>query len=137
MLAKAVQQGVLINVFFARFFLMKLLLRPALLDDVESLDPAIYKHLSFLRGCDDVESLCLNFTYTEDLEMTTGEKKEVELIPKGRDTDVTEKNRFKYIYLVSNYLLNRRIKAQSEAFVKGFHSVIPPSQLRFFNDAEL
>ena len=52
--------------------------------------------------------------------------REVELIPRGTDIDVTAKNRFKYIYLMSNYLLNRRIKPQSDAFVKGFHAVIPP-----------
>lgn len=34
MLGKAVQQGVMIPSYFARFFLMKLLLRPALLDDL-------------------------------------------------------------------------------------------------------
>ncbi len=113
---------------------MKLILRPALLDDLESLDSALYKHLSFLRGCEDVESLCLNFTYTQDLEMSTGEKKEVELIPRGSELDVTSRNRFKYIYLVSNYLLNRRIRPQSDAFLKGFHSVIPAHRLRFFND---
>ena len=38
---------------------------------------------------------------------------------------VTDKNKFRYIYMVADFRLNRRIKAQTDAFIRGFHEVIP------------
>ena len=52
----------------------------------------------------------------------TGETKEVDLVPNGAEIKVTNQNKFRYIYMMADYRLNRRIKAASDAFVSGFHS---------------
>jgi hypothetical protein len=63
-----------------------------------------------------------------------GQGNVVELIPNGSNTAVTEHNRYKYIFLLANYRLNVNIKSQSDAFLRGFHSIIPVSWIHMFNE---
>lgn len=60
-----------------------------------------------------------------------------ELIPGGKDIPVTNENRIRYIYLVANYRLNTQIKAQCEAFLRGFSDLIDPEWIRMFSQNEL
>lgn len=104
---------------------MKLIGKANSLNDLKSLDPEMYKQLNFLRHYDDdVEDLEMYFV-TPDENMVTGETQEVELIPNGANIKVTNKNKFRYIYFVADYKLNKRIKLQSDAFIAGFHECIP------------
>ena len=50
---------------------------------------------------------------------------------------VTNDNVILYVYLMADYMLNRRIMKQSKAFVRGFTSIISPQWLRFFSAPEL
>ena len=76
----------------------------------------------------NVEDLMLSFSVTDENEVT-GERKEVDLVPNGSQVNVTDNNKFRYIYMVADFRLNKRIKAQTDAFIKGFHEVIPLSWL--------
>lgn len=58
----------------------------------------------------NVEDLCLSFSVTDENEVT-GERREVDLIPNGSNISVTNLNRFRYIYMVADFRLNRRIKS--------------------------
>ena len=62
----------------------------------------------------------------------TRESKEINLVPNGSEIKVTNLNKFRYIYLMADYRLNRRVKAQSDAFVAGFHECVPLNWLRIF-----
>ena len=53
------------------------------------------------------------------------------LVPGGNDIPVTKENRLQYIYLVSNYRLNKQIKLQSDAFFEGLSEMIDPKWLRY------
>jgi len=78
----------------------------------------------------------LTFSVTDENEVT-GERREVELIPGGSNINVTNKNKFRYIYMVADFRLNRRIKRQTDAFIRGFHEVIPLQWLQIFNEREM
>ena len=84
----------------------------------------------------DVEDFSLTFSVTDENEVT-GERREVDLMPNGSQIPVNNQNKFRYIYMVADFRLNRRIKAQSDAFVRGFHELIPLQWLQIFNEREM
>ena len=49
----------------------------------------------------------------------------VELIPNGKEKDVTEKNKDEYIALMVQWRTDFAIRAQLDAFLDGFHSLVP------------
>lgn len=77
-----------------------------------------------------------------DLTFITTEKNldkqyDLELIQNGAKTPVTKENKLKYLSILVDYKLNIQIKKQTEAFVSGFHSIIPLSQIKIFSELEL
>ncbi|KAJ8508844.1 hypothetical protein ONZ45_g8914 [Pleurotus djamor] len=134
-LGKALYQGILVDVAFAGFFLTKWLGKQSFLDDLASLDPDLYRGLTYLKHYEgNPEDLSLNFTVAVEEFGTT---KTIDLIPNGSNTPVTKENRLLYIYLVSHYRLSKQIKLQSEAFFEGIMDMIDPKWLRMFNQQEL
>jgi ubiquitin-protein ligase E3 C len=134
-LGKALYEGILVDVAFAPFFLAKWLGRNSYLDDLASLDPALYQGLVFLKHYPgNPEDLSLNFAVTDD---EFGVVKTIDLIPNGSNIPVTRENRTKYIYLASHYRLNTQMKPQSDAFFSGLSDIIDPKWLRMFNQQEL
>lgn len=61
----------------------------------------------------------------------------VELVPNGAEIPVTNSNRIEYIYLTSNYRLNKQVEKQSSAFFAGLSEIIPARSLKMFNQDEL
>lgn len=137
LLGKAMYEGITLEPRFADFFLRRLIGKNNSLNDLKSLDPELFKQLSMMRSYEgEVEDLMLTFCVTDENEVT-GERREVELIPGGAQINVTNKNKFRYIYMVADFRLNRRIKAQTDAFIRGFHEVIPLQWLAIFNEREM
>ena len=139
MLGKAVFEGIVIDAsLFAPFFLGALRGRQQffhVLDDLQQLDAEVHKNLCFLRSChEDVEALGLTFTVARN---DFGESEEVELVARGRDLAVTHANRFSYIQLVAKHYIVDRIAPHTQAFVRGFHAVVPASALQSFSEPEL
>lgn len=60
-----------------------------------------------------------------------------ELIPGGRNTKVTEENKYQYVDLVVEHQLTTAIRPQINAFLDGFHELIPRELISIFNDKEL
>ncbi|EKX32006.1 hypothetical protein GUITHDRAFT_121825 [Guillardia theta CCMP2712] len=135
MLGKAMYDGIQMDLSFCGFFLSKLLGKHNYLDELPSLDPALHKNLMYLKNYEgDVRDLSLDFTVTTD-EMGGGEVEE--LVPGGSNIEVTSSNKIQYIHLVADYRLNKQIKRQCEAFLRGFQDVIRVEWIRFFNPVEL
>ncbi|KAJ7830890.1 HECT-domain-containing protein [Mycena olivaceomarginata] len=133
--AKAMYEGILVDIAFAGFFLAKWLGKQSFLDDLASLDPELYNGLIFLKHyAGNPEDLSLNFTVAvEDFGVT----KTVDLVPHGSNIAVTKENRLQYIYLVSHYRLSKQIKQQSDAFFEGLSEIIDHKWLKMFNQQEL
>ncbi|KDO27835.1 hypothetical protein SPRG_07108 [Saprolegnia parasitica CBS 223.65] len=134
-LGKALYEGLVVQPRFARFFLTKLLGRPNLWHDLPSLDPELYKNLSFLKSYEgDVADLGLSFSMDQDC---FGVAKHVELLPGGATTAVTNDNKLRYVHLMAHFYLNTQIQRQSAAFLRGLQDVIDVKWLHLFNEPEL
>jgi ubiquitin-protein ligase E3 C len=64
-LGKAVYEGVIVDLNFAPFFLKKLLGQSTTIDDLAMFDPQFYRNLISLKHSDDVEGLCLTFSFPQ------------------------------------------------------------------------
>jgi ubiquitin-protein ligase E3 C len=107
LLAKAMFEGILVDIPFATFFLSKLKQKYNYLNDLPSLDPELYRHLIFLkRYKGDISDLELYFVI---LNNEYGERTEEELLPGGQDMRVTNENVITFIHLVSNHRLNFQV----------------------------
>lgn len=139
LLGKAAFESITTNGLFAPFFLGALRGRQQLfhvLDDLRQVDAEVHKSLNFVRTCPEaeVEALGLTFTVARD---AFGEREEVELVTGGRDLAVTAGNKFLYIQLMSKHYCVDRIAPQTQAFVRGFHAVVPAAALQAFSEPEL
>ncbi|ESQ48207.1 hypothetical protein EUTSA_v10019984mg [Eutrema salsugineum] len=135
LLAKAMFEGILVDIPFATFFLSKLKQKYNYLNDLPSLDPELYRHLIFLkRYKGNISELELYFVI---LNNEYGERTEEELLPGGKDMRVTNENVITFIHLVSNHRLNFQIRQQSSHFLRGFQQLIPKEWIDMFNEHEL
>jgi ubiquitin-protein ligase E3 C len=135
-LGKAIFDRILVDLPLATFFLSKLLGEPNYTDDLESLDPEMYRNLMYLKHCDrkTVEEMNLTFTIMDN-EYEGG--KEVPLIPNGKDIPVTVENRIEYINRVAHYRMNVQIKQQCDAFLRGLCDVVNRQWIRIFSPHEM
>ncbi|XP_005112992.2 ubiquitin-protein ligase E3B [Aplysia californica] len=140
MLAKAVYEGIVVDVPFAPFFLTQILghLQSATyssLDELPSLDMELAKSLSYIKHYDgDVSDLELTYSCDEDI---LGQVVTHELVPGGKAIQVTDENKIRYVHLMAHFHMYRQIREQTLAFVRGFESVVTPEWLGMFSAPEL
>lgn len=135
LLAKAMFEGILVDIPFATFFLSKLKQKYNYLNDLPSLDPELYRHLIFLKHYKgDISGLELYFVIVNN---EYGEQTEEELLPGGRNLRVTNDNVITFIHLVSNHRLNYQIRQQSSHFLRGFQQLMQKDWIDMFNEHEL
>ncbi|KAI9033013.1 hypothetical protein DFJ74DRAFT_627859 [Hyaloraphidium curvatum] len=135
MVGKAVYERILVELPFAQFFLRKMLKRPCSIGDLSSLDPELSKNLVEIKNYrGDFSDLGLTFSVTDN---ALGQPRTVDLIPNGRNVEVTAENRLQFVYLWANYRLNVSIRAQCEAFLRGMQALIEPAWLQMFDEREL
>ncbi|XP_050304811.1 ubiquitin-protein ligase E3B [Anthonomus grandis grandis] len=140
MLGKAVYEGIVVDVPFASFFLSQISGQTSqavysYVDELPSLDPALYRSLSYVKHYeDDVSELNLTFSVDED---HMGKVVTHELIPGGKAVLVTKDNIINYIHLMAHFRMYVQIKEQTAAFIKGFRSIINPDWLALFSTPEL
>ncbi|KAH9129689.1 hypothetical protein LEN26_005691 [Aphanomyces euteiches] len=107
---------------------------PMSLDDIDSLDPTIYKSLQYILENSHVDDLMLTFSVTE----RRGDGVvEVDLIPNGKQIEVTDANKVQYVDLMVEYLLFGRVKLQLWALLRGVYEIVPPELLLPFDHKEL
>lgn len=134
-LAKAVYENVLVEPQFAAFFLNKLLGKVNAIDDLRSLDPALYRHVMQLKHFDgNVDDLALTFSVSETV---NGQVVTRDLIPNGANIAVTQANRIRYMHVLAHYKLNVVAARESAAFVRGFRDLIPAKWVQLFSPSEL
>merc|ERR1719373_472408 len=117
------------------FFLRKLLGLQNYVDDLQTLDPVLYKNLISLKHNDlDIESLNLTFSVMTD---TIGHQELTDLTENGRNIPVTKDNVLGYIARMAHFRLNQQIKKQANQFREGFWSIIQREWLCLFSPEEL
>lgn len=136
-LAKAVYENILVEPQFAAFFLNKLLGKFNYIDDLQSLDPALYRSLMSLKHITDereLADLALTFSVTE---RAFGRVVTRDLVPNGANIPVTNANKIRYMHVLANYKLNVQSSVESAAFLRGFRDLIPAPWIQMFSPAEL
>mmetsp|Transcript_34386 Transcript_34386/g.31095 ORF Transcript_34386/g.31095 Transcript_34386/m.31095 type:complete len:162 (-) Transcript_34386:189-674(-) len=83
---------------------------------------------------DDVEELCLDFTYETEV---MGQRVIKELIPGGADIKVTNENKKQYVSQFCFAMTTKDVEKQLTAFLKGFRTVLPKGFIEHLNPADL
>ncbi|KAK2741282.1 hypothetical protein FQN55_008379 [Onygenales sp. PD_40] len=163
-IGKCLYEGILVDVSFAGFFLLKWALTGgtssarkessyrANLNDVRDLDEGLYQGLLQLKNYPgDVEDFALNFTVTDTVTVpiqppngaiaihptTITESITKDLKPNGSEIAVTNQNRLVYISYIARHRLQAQPYLQTNAFLQGLGQIIQPSWLSMFNQSEL
>lgn len=161
-IGKAIYDGRLLDAYFTRSFYKHILGKSVDYRDLEAVDPEYFKSLEWMLQNDITEVLDLTFSVDNE---EFGETQVIELKPNGQNIAVTEENKMEYVKLVTEQRLTlsirkqvSRIKSrrkrrssatiqvtltsslttlQIDAFLDGFHDVIPRSLIRIFSETEL
>ncbi|KAL0457533.1 UNVERIFIED_CONTAM: E3 ubiquitin-protein ligase UPL6 [Sesamum latifolium] len=134
-LAKAMFEGILVDIPFATFFLSKLKQKYNYLNDLPSLDPELYRHLIFLKHYGgDISELELYFVIVNN---EYGEQTEEELLPGGKNIRVTNENVITFIHLVANHRLNFQDHYVIEMFWEVIQNLSLENKRKFLNKQQM
>ncbi|CAM9721303.1 unnamed protein product [Ectocarpus fasciculatus] len=110
------------------------------LEDLASLQPSLAAGLQKLLDHTESSPGEIESVYDLRFEISYevfGEMRTVELLPGGGDIRVSASNREMYVDLYVEYLLDKSIESQFNAFAKGFHKVCGGDALDLFEASEL
>jgi hypothetical protein len=135
-IGRALFDGQLIRGHMARPLYKHLLGWPITFDDLESQDDEYYNSIVQFICMDqqDLSSLCLDFTVTEEI---LGERRNVDLVRQGSKKEVTGDNLTQYLELILKYRMLGRNKLQIQELLLGFFDVVPEPVLTVFDPNEL
>jgi E3 ubiquitin-protein ligase HUWE1 len=57
----------------------------------------------------------------------------VDLIPGGQEIPVTDENKHEYVKLLAHHRMTTAIRRQIDAFLEGFHELVPPELVSLFD----
>ncbi|KAL8822455.1 MAG: hypothetical protein Q9191_006808 [Dirinaria sp. TL-2023a] len=153
---KCLYEGILVDVHFAPFFLLKWALTGgtnaatgessyrANINDLRDLDEGLYQGLLKLKNYPgNVEDFSLTFeiddTISQRLASSQSGTRTItrELRPNGSSIPVTNQNRPVYISDVARHRLQIQPRVQTSAFLRGLGDIVSPSWLSMFNQGEL
>ncbi|KAL2257802.1 hypothetical protein VTK26DRAFT_9152 [Humicola hyalothermophila] len=147
-IGKCLYEGILIDIVFAGFFLLKWTTSAGAADtyraninDLRELDEELYQGMLRLKNYPgDVSDLGLDFTITDRVSLPGEQPVRTitrNLIPNGDEVAVTNENRPLYISYVARHRLVVQPYAQTRAFLRGLGMIIDPAWLSMFNQNEL
>ncbi|XP_054281138.1 E3 ubiquitin-protein ligase HUWE1-like [Macrosteles quadrilineatus] len=133
--AKAIFDNKLLGCYFTRSFYKHILGIPVSYTDMESEDYSLYKGLIFLKE-NHVDMLGYEQTFSTEVQ-ECGTVVVRDLLPNGRNINVTEDNKMQYIQLVCQMKMTGAIQKQLDSFLEGFYEIIPKELISIFNEKEL
>ncbi|PKS11529.1 hypothetical protein jhhlp_003294 [Lomentospora prolificans] len=147
LVGKCIYEGILIDIAFAGFFLMKWRAGTDLnryrgtVNDLRDLDEELYKGLMALKNePGDVSAWDMYFTIDDEASFGPHRDKFTlnrNLVKDGDRLKVTNENRLLFISSVAKHRLTVQPALQTNAFIRGLRSIIDPSWLSMFNRTEL
>ncbi|KAI1439240.1 HECT-domain-containing protein [Xylaria sp. CBS 124048] len=125
--------------FLDAFFigaLYKMMLGKAVqLADMEGVDADFHRSLQWMLD-NDISGGILEQTFSTEDERF-GVMTVEDLIPNGRNIDVTNDNKKEYVDLMVKWRIEKRIAEQFQAFKDGFQELIPHDLINVFDEREL
>ncbi|KAF2466979.1 HECT-domain-containing protein [Lindgomyces ingoldianus] len=123
-----------LDAFFIGAFYKMILRKKVSLQDMEGVDADFHRNLEWMLNNDITDALELTFS-TEDERF--GETVSIELKPGGEHIEVTNENKREYVDLITEWRIQKRVEEQFQAFVSGFHELIPADLVNVFDEREL
>ena len=100
---------------------------------MEDYDHNYYKNLKWMI---DNDATILERVFTETYDYF-GKDVVEELIPNGKNIKVDNENKHQFVQEVSFFKLYKNVKAQIDAFLQGFYSIVPRKYISIFDHKEL
>jgi hypothetical protein len=123
-----------LDAFFIGAFYKMILKKKVNLLDMEGVDAEFHRTLSWAMDNDITDVIYSTFSVEDE---RFGEKVTVELKPGGKDIEVTNENKREYVELITEWRIQKRVEEQFNAFVTGFHELIPADLVNVFDEREL
>ncbi len=123
-----------LDAFFIGALYKMMLNKPVSLSDMEGVDADFHRSLQWMLD-NPIEGVLDQTFSTEDERF--GETKIEDLKPGGRDIEVTDANKKEYVDLMVKWRIQKRIDEQFQAFITGFHELIPAELVNVFDEREL
>lgn len=150
-IGKALYEGRVLDCHFSRAVYKSILGKSTSLKDMESIDLEYYKSLCWLLE-NDITDVTFE-TFSVDLDIL-GATRVVDLIPDGRNIQVTERNKELYVQKVVEQRLTKTVEQQLGQFLlgmysdtdrleiranimTGFHEIVPAELIAVFDENEL
>ncbi|XP_045483722.1 ubiquitin-protein ligase E3A isoform X3 [Harmonia axyridis] len=129
-LGLAIYNNVILSVNFPMVLYRKLMGRRGSFEDLKDCNPVLYNSLKQMLEytAPDLEDVFMQ-TFSISYEDVFGSAINHQLKENGDDIQVTQENKFEYVELYADFLLNKQVEKQFHAFYKGFQMVVDESPL--------
>ena len=145
---KCMYEGILIDVAFANFFLLKWSATrtsgegsyKGSINDLRDMDEDLYQGMLKVKNHPgNVADWGIDFTIEDEVSPPGEPVRTVSrlLIPRGDTITVTNDNRLLYMYNVARHRLVSQPRRQTDAFLRGLRAIVHPAWLAMFNQSEL
>lgn len=124
-----------LDAFFIGALYKMILGKGVTLSDMEGVDADFHRSLQWMLD-NDISGGILEQTFSTEDERF-GVMTEEDLIPNGRNIEVTNENKKEYVDLMVTWRIEKRIAEQFKAFKEGFHELIPQDLINVFDEREL
>uniref|UniRef100_A0A0B7KDX3 E3 ubiquitin-protein ligase n=1 Tax=Bionectria ochroleuca TaxID=29856 RepID=A0A0B7KDX3_BIOOC len=124
-----------LDAFFIGALYKMILGKAVALPDMEGVDADFHRSLQWMLD-NDISGGILEQTFSTEDERF-GVMTVEDLIPNGRNIEVTNENKKEYVDLMVKWRIEKRIAEQFQAFKEGFHELIPQDLINVFDEREL
>ncbi|KAL2115505.1 hypothetical protein VTJ04DRAFT_9760 [Mycothermus thermophilus] len=124
-----------LDAFFIGALYKMILGKPVTLADMEGVDADFHRSLQWMLD-NDISGGILEQTFSTEDERF-GVITVEDLIPNGRNIEVTNENKKEYVDLMVKWRIEKRVAEQFAAFKEGFHDLIPQDLINVFDEREL
>ncbi|KAI1778369.1 HECT-domain-containing protein [Hypoxylon cercidicola] len=124
-----------LDAFFIGALYKMILGKSVVLADMEGVDADFHRSLQWMLD-NDISGGILEQTFSTEDERF-GVITVEDLIPDGRNIEVTNENKKEYVDLMVKWRIEKRIAEQFQAFKEGFHELIPQDLINVFDEREL
>jgi hypothetical protein len=133
-IAKAVYDKRLLDLPLATSLLKQLMGLDPGMDDLFQLDPLLHTSLQWMLA-NDIEYVLFE-TFSVTALAMDGSEVVVDLMPNGRNIDVTNANKDQYVEAVVSWHLRRSVQKQLDEITQGMHEMLPAQYLSEFTVEE-
>ena len=124
-----------LDAFFIGALYKMVLGKMVVLADMEGVDADFHRSLQWILD-NDISGGILEQTFSTEDERF-GVLTVEDLVPGGRDIEVTNENKKEYVDLMVKWRIEKRIAEQFQSFKEGFNELIPQDLINVFDEREL